>query len=262
MRLEDATEFLAIDFDAPRGPALDPELRLPMIEDILEICPSMITLSSTVSTRQDGSIESTTNELRLAHSSVKDFLLSCFTAPTPRSLFGNCAMEDWNAFLSQICIIYLQQITRPPSVETLKSFPAAQYAAQNWEAYLQPLPSKCHLGIHELLFLWFHPSNQTYRNWTLLHDPDLPWRSVDLERKTTPHPLYYASGLGIAGLVKKLLEAGVDPNSEGGTFGSPLTAAVRSGHRPIAELLLSYGANVNSPAGYDSGPLRTAVRHQ
>ncbi|PKK46146.1 hypothetical protein CI102_8362, partial [Trichoderma harzianum] len=56
---------------------------------------------------------------------------------------------------------------------------------------------------------------------------------------------------GHKGVVKLLLENGIDPNfkREHGSEGTPLLSATRGGHEETVKLLLEYGADPNASGG-------------
>ncbi len=162
-------------------------------------------MDTIVLTHEDGSVKETIRELRLAHFSVKEFLLSYDHAASPRTLFGLTALEDWNALLCQCCLIYLSQFTNHLSQKTLLEFPAARYVAENWIFFVQSSPSEYRSAVEELAFQLLYSSTVVYNNWIRLYDHDMPWKGVDLDRGTLPSPIYYASVAGVGFTLESLL---------------------------------------------------------
>jgi ankyrin repeat protein len=212
---------------------------------------------------QDGSIKEVVQELRLAHFSVKEFLISQHLMSLPGTPLQAIVKEDWHAIVSQCCLAYLIQFESPLREQDLQEYPLACYSAQYWiqQAHLSAAESLPE--IEELALRVLSSCKEIYRNWCRLYDPDKPWRGVDFNNSSNsdilPSPLYYASGAGLEGIVRRLLEAGADPNSKGGMFGSALQAASYYGHATIVENLLSAGANPNIRGGVYTIPLSTAV---
>ena len=75
-----------------------------------------------------------------------------------------------------------------------------------------------------------------------------------------PPPLYYASILGMEGVVQMLLRRGDDPEKIAGFCGTPLQAAALSGHLLIVRDLLESGAATNTVAGHYGTALQAAAR--
>ncbi|KAL8830056.1 MAG: hypothetical protein Q9191_001649 [Dirinaria sp. TL-2023a] len=97
VQVQEASEFVAFDFDTKDDLRFDYELRLPEVERIFDICSGLVSMNTIVLTHADGSIKETIRELHLAHFSVKEFLLSYHFTPNPSTLLGPKASEDWNA---------------------------------------------------------------------------------------------------------------------------------------------------------------------
>ena len=97
-------------------------------------------MSTIVFTHEDGSVIETVRELHLAHFSVKEFLLSHYPLPSPRSFFGCAALDNWNALFAQCCLVYLHQFNSPLGPEILLDCPVARYTAQSWIFYAQSSP--------------------------------------------------------------------------------------------------------------------------
>lgn len=172
--------MLAFDFDAKDGLRFDYGLRLPEVEYILAICSGLVSMNTIVLTHEDGSVKETIRELHLAHSSVKEFMLSYYLAPSPRTLFGLTALDDWNSLFAQCCLIYLNQFTSRLNRTALLSFPAARYAAQNWIFFAQSSASDYRSAIEELAFQVLGSSTAVYHNWICLYDHDMPWKGLTL----------------------------------------------------------------------------------
>lgn len=68
-------EIFAFDRSVPDNTTFDPDLRLPLLEDVLALCSGLVTVSERGNTGQpNADLESL--EVRLAHNSVKDYLVS------------------------------------------------------------------------------------------------------------------------------------------------------------------------------------------
>jgi hypothetical protein len=93
---------IAVEIDD--DPRFDPENRLPEPRDILTICSSLVTTATSTVERRDGDTYEI-EELRLAHFSVKEYLISdCIrTGPASRYTIEDFAEEC----IAQTCLIYL-----------------------------------------------------------------------------------------------------------------------------------------------------------
>jgi len=119
--LAEVAEVLAINLDD--RPHFDPDQRLPDPRDILTICSGLVTVSPMqvqCMDRYEGAGEDTgnqhqcivhTGELRLAHFSVKEYLISehIQIGGTPHYRFSKSIAD---AFISQICLVYLLQFKK------------------------------------------------------------------------------------------------------------------------------------------------------
>ena len=171
----------------------------------MAICSGLVSTNTIILAHEDGSIKETLRELHLVHFSVKEFLLSYYLAPYPRTIFGLTALEDWNSLFTQCCLVYLNLFTNRLSQIALLDFPAARPAAQNWISFAQSSPSEYRSAIEKLAFQLLDSSAVVYRNWICLYDHDRPWEGVDFGRRNFPSPLYYASTAGLQGLIESIL---------------------------------------------------------
>ena len=239
LRIEEVAEVLAINTDESR---FDPENRLPEPRDLLTICSSLVTtVAGTVKDNKGASNETT--ELRLAHFSVQEYLIS--DRIRKGAAFQYDIQSRAEEEIVQTCLTYLFYFQKGVlNSENLNIFPLALYAAKHWCRHFRAMKDSdqaIKLGMQ--LF-----QGDTFINWIRLCDPDEPWKGTDMERNITSiaSPLYYASLEGLFKLVSKLLEKGADVNAQGGGYGNALQAALAGGHETLAVLLLEKGADVNA----------------
>ncbi|KAI9773654.1 MAG: hypothetical protein M1840_006928 [Geoglossum simile] len=249
MRVEEVAEALAVDMEGL--PRFDLARRFRDPRDVLDICSSLVTLSpATIGCRQ-----SEIEELRLAHFSVKEYLVS--ERPAPRYRIREISA---NVSIADACLAYLLQFECPNSLssQTAKEYPLARYAAKYWfqhaqltEAYASTTPQL----IMQLLL-----SEVAYVNWVRLFNPDEPWKEPNIANRldTIAPPLYYMSLTGLVGIVRLLLENGADINASGGFYGNALQAASRKGHSQIVQQLLENRANANALGGHYGNALHAA----
>lgn len=109
------------------------------------------------------------------------------------------------------------------------------------DAYLQKL-AEGHL--HDIMTLF------------LVHQP--PLNELDIRGQTA---LHVAARSGCVECVRRLLDAGADPNVVDRSRWTPLMLAARYGHFEVAERLLRAGADVNHQGFRRWTPLHLAVRN-
>ena len=136
----------ALRVDPSRNPPVDPDARLAYPNQILEILPNLITISSrnykpggklfgVRHWRNDHTWAVHAWEIKLAHFSVKEFLLSgmiekCEAAPLLTSINLN------QCFMTEACLYYIlsyeESEEKARSEKDLLSFPLLAYACQYW----------------------------------------------------------------------------------------------------------------------------------
>ncbi|CAF3557114.1 unnamed protein product [Fusarium graminearum] len=191
LKLAEAKEVIATQIeDESRG--FDIKRRLFCDTDILEYCPSLVTVVHTAD-----------KELHLAHFSVKEYLL--------RENQFKIAIAS--LYITKTCLIYLTNIHD----ETKQDFPMARYAAEVWTGYAVLAQDSEDIAGAVVRFL---EEKATFQRWTRLYQPDRGWD------RNPGHPqgsrLYYACFVGLVSPVRDLISKGADINAQGGFFGNAL----------------------------------------
>jgi hypothetical protein len=224
LRIEEMVEVIAVDIKG--DPRFDPENRLPDPRDILTICSSLVTTA--------------TSELRLAHFSVKEYLVSD-RVRTGYSI-AKCAHE----YIAQTCLTYLLHFKGPCLLtsDNIDEFPLARYAAEYWTQHAR-MAGKDADRTYLLSMELFQSKRDAYINWIRLFEPDRPWMEPNMTRRleSVPSPLYYASLEGLIESARQLVEKGADVNAQGGKYGNALQAASGERHEAVVALLLENGAD-------------------
>ncbi|KAI9731302.1 MAG: hypothetical protein M1834_005205 [Cirrosporium novae-zelandiae] len=208
----------------------DPESRLEDAEDILEILGCLV------------SYDENSRLVTLAHYTVGEYFLSSYALTwTPAYHLSPGA---GNIQIAKGCLTYLLLDNLPhlKYKERLESYPLLNYAARYWTTHARRNLSTCPplLDLAMTLLKPTTPPTPNFYSWVqaLVQRPS--WKSHSLPRHFTP--LYFAASFGLTPCVLKLLDAGVDINARGGSYGgTALHAACWRGHPEIAGILINRG---------------------
>lgn len=273
----DVAEAVAVNQETH---TFDPNDRLTDPFDVIEILSSLVTYSSdqillrSSQTPRYGSFPGAerATEIRLAHYSVKEYLLSDRIRSGKASAFNMPGYEAHTS-VAELCLTYLISFDQPDfvSAELLLDYPFGLYAAQFWYQHAQ-ISYSCsesedeatnltRLGIR----LLSPAQSSSYINWLRLCDPCEPWRGVDDGRdlKSTGSPLFYACCTGLLEVARALLDQGADINSCNPCRRlmtmTPLNGAIFGGHFHLVKFLLESGVNVNAIDDWERTPLHHAA---
>ncbi|KAK6523143.1 hypothetical protein TWF694_006038 [Orbilia ellipsospora] len=292
--LEELGEAAVIDpsfgtFEPEESRFLDPE-------KVLELCGSLVTLSSRALDYQELSSEDwlyvkIRNEsirpfwndmerrgakfttVALSHYSVKEYLTS--------SRLQNTSLGDYyttanmaHRFIAECSLLYLLDMGKGEILDKLsfQEFPLLEYTAVNWISHYRLAGEEEDSPATDLLFRLFDDQDPTgYINWLNSYDPDLDapghpdrnsgWR-FDLKKSIGEFvsPLYWAARIGFVSVARHLIDLGADVNgSDRGYFGSPLAVAAFHGHEKMVEYLLECDADPNGRGGNFDNVLQAAA---
>ncbi|KAF8519162.1 hypothetical protein JB92DRAFT_2808791 [Gautieria morchelliformis] len=253
--LSEAVEVLATDPNAKTGPLFDPERRFDDPWDILTLCSSLVSVTTVTDNAlryheylKDGQGQFT--ELRLAHFSVREYLVSeCLRTHCKLSIY-HCDEKLANTFIAKTCVAYLLQFNQHSiSRDIWISHPLCSYAAEYWIRHTQP-DNDDDSTLRRLIMGLLQPESAVYSNWLKLCNPD------SYSRKCAP--IYYMSEAGLAIISQDLLENGADINAQGRRYGNALQIASLSSRHPMIQLLLEKGADVNAQGGQYGNALQAA----
>jgi ankyrin repeat protein len=243
LTLDEIAEIVAIDVD--RDAHYDEEEVLEDPMEALDICSSLVSISTHIGDRRQGSSRQVA---MLAHYSVKEYFLS------DRICAGSAARYSMqhttcHSILARSCLGYLEQILQSDlrSNETLQKAKLARYCAEFWMDHAEEA-GEADVETAQVAVRLLSAENAAYLNWLQIYDPENPWDRPNLTRSlgNVAHPLYYAALFGLADVVDLLLEKGADANAQGGQYGNALQAAAGSGHERTVQLLIAHGAQVNA----------------
>ena len=201
-------------------------------------------------------------EVRLAHDSVKEYLVSERIKGT-NAAFYSISEASSNDFLARSCLAYLMHFKEPLNESTalyLSEYPLLRYSAQEWEYHVIRSGDLDHgHRMSPVLKDFFLCKDSAFSNW--LDGPfssyhgsfqQMEGRADDDEELSMEGRLYHASRLGLQDVCKILLEQGVkaDPPTRSTTglvrsLSTPLQIASHKGNEAVVRLLIDQGANVN-----------------
>ncbi|KAF8496923.1 hypothetical protein JB92DRAFT_2671092, partial [Gautieria morchelliformis] len=264
---DEAVDVIATDADTKGGPLFDRRRRLRDPRDILSICSSLVTISvpdATSSDIKETNDNTEVGEIRLAHFSVKEYLISEHLRNSDAQVsYFHFNKQMAHVFIAKTCLAYLLQFDQDNviSQSTIRSYPLSRYAAKYWMFHAQLDPAGDN-DLHELGMALLEPMSAIYINWLMLYHQYVEWQ------EGRGSPLYYAAKARLEGvcqicggdtIIELLLEKGADVNAQGGEHGSALPAAAYNGHDTTVLLLLEKGADVNAQGGWPGSPLQAAA---
>ncbi|KAF7980071.1 hypothetical protein HWV62_39860 [Athelia sp. TMB] len=241
-------DVIAVDFSTRSIPSFDEDLRYFNPADMMSLCSGLVTAGW--------------GTVKLAHMSVKDFLVSERIKDGPASYFSiNEALA--HSIITKTCLSCILHLGNRPSVNesTVNSFPLVMYAVEHWIYHMRIACEDAH--ILELMARLFSPESNAFSNWVRLNDPDEPWyfsRRTNFSKaaEEIATPLYYASSFGVHEMVKRLIAEEAHIGAQGGRYGNALTAASYHGHDMAVQILLGHDADVNAQGGIYQNALQAA----
>jgi ankyrin repeat protein len=279
MSLSEVAEAIVID---PQSQRFNPDERLFDIRYVLEICSSLLTLSQEKVRRYERYVTRSgkedlkyarrvlegdeDRELRLAHYSVKEYLVSDRIKQGPASKF-HISENEAHELMAKASLTYLSTFDQPLSVSlsTTASFPLIQYAARYWAWHYRLMSSETESITSLAMSFSDTPTKHCFSNWLKITNPDSDSWDLNLGIYTYDYgqPLYYVALLGLTSLAEMLIQAGSDIDAIGGGHNYALCAASYAGHKELVQLLLENGADIgcidDTRVGAKDGALMLAI---
>jgi hypothetical protein len=261
LQVEELAEVLAVDFDNADGiPKLNPKWRWEDEEQaLLASCSSLIVIVESGESRV----------VQFSHFSVREFLTSTRLATSSGDVLRyHIALEPAHTILGQACMsILLRSDDRDEHLGNGvgNNSPLARYAAEHWTAHAQfeHVSSYLRTSMESL----FDQDKPYFAAWLELYDIDPHsggstfYMFTPLNRdKRRASPLYYAALCGFQNLVENLIvKYPQHVNASGGSYWTPLVAALARKHFQTAELLRLSGADPNVQCYLGNTPLHSAA---
>lgn len=250
LHIEELAELAVMNLDAE---PLDELERFWEPEEVLGICPGLLT---TVEEGDNGSGTEPKILVRLAHISIREYLLSDSILKGEVSRF-HVDEPAAHASITECCLIYMRLIKNdlPGAVDDL---PLTLYAAENWVYHYEMVPETA-TKIHHLVFDFFQNRKEIYSNWITYTSSLRPPRlNPDLVNAVLS-PLEAASAYGLSETLKLMFGSEkIDTDSTVALQGA-LRAAYKGTSPPredvrtrTVRLLLQYGANFTGDGKFAS----------
>jgi hypothetical protein len=253
MNLMELVEVLAVDMDGEE-PRFDPENRIPDPKDILTMCSTLVTTVDIIGYAATDRRLETWATVRLAHFSVKEYLLSERIKSSKASIYSIDPISG-NLFIAQTYLVYLlgNQFSEGHCawkyIETrCTTFPLFRAAVILFPTHIGTVDEQVDTKTKQLVQKLFSTRKNTnggnYAAWVGGLIPEADTKTII----NTP-PLYYAASFGMTSIVKVLISD--MPKSEidvkgGRARSTPLHVACFRGQAKIVKLLLEAGADPNS----------------
>ena len=274
LSVDEVAEIVAFE-TSDDSVAFNKDNRLPEPEEILDICSSLVITvdAKGKSTKQmqqcsdrflypdtEWSLDSNLRLVRLAHFSVKEFLLSD-RIHTGSAAFFSINERVAHDVIAKTCLSCLLQYE--PSEKLAGQFPLTSYAIRHWNVHLYFGRNPSTLELGEALF----SSEDKLRNWINLFDFDKQFYTPSgIMVQTCGSPLYYAVLTDLIDLVERMIQSNTSTsrkefvNMQGGVLDTPLQAASFFGSEDIVTLLLENGADPNIYGGAFKSALGAAAQ--
>ncbi|KAI9847938.1 MAG: hypothetical protein M1837_001455 [Sclerophora amabilis] len=264
-------------------PPFDPDDRLFDPLRILDFLPGLVVVSSVGDGGEDK------QQIRLAHFSVKEYLLSPRIRVSPASAFSMIEIEA-HTFIAETCLAYQLQVSNSEFsmieieahtfiaetclayhlqgsnsatslVRLLQKFPLLPYAALYWVQHATMTDSRSWNASVSQLCIELLRSRGSFINWVRISRGPMFFTikpRPETESRYIATKLYYAARHDLLPAVDWLLGNGADVNAQDEINGTALHVASGNGHVAVVERLLKDGADVNAHLGYFNNALQAA----
>ncbi|KAL2071840.1 hypothetical protein VTL71DRAFT_13075 [Oculimacula yallundae] len=203
-------------------------------------------------------------EIRLAHFSIKEYLISSRILPAHADIFG---IQESTAHLHIIesCIAYHLHLSQTilATEETVRKYQLWEYVVKYWPKHLDLVPQEtCSMAIQDGALSIFTKDSQSLLIMVRIRSSDLRRPDWSIAADMLCSPLYCACSTGSGHLVELLLQAdqssSINEVSIQSRYGTALQLAIVSRHESIVQLLLDKGADVNAKGGFYGNALQAA----
>ena len=243
LSVREVAQVVAID--VTREPVFDRDEVLVDPLEALDICSSLVTLTTESEKRAPGTLESK-QIIVLAHYSVQEYLMSDRIQQGPTKRYSMQEIECHRT-ITKGCLGYLSQMQQLPLyILSYDDWALASYTASSWYVHLRRTGVETD-ELSRLVIRLLSTKDTEHLKWFNICDPDerSPYLSFQMPFPSAAE-LYYAALLGLSLVTKLLIDDGVDVDAQGGRYSTALQAASARGHWSVVKLLIDAGANVNA----------------
>ncbi|CUS08888.1 unnamed protein product, partial [Tuber aestivum] len=207
---------------------------------LLSICPSLISFEDA---RNDESSPQEDRRLRLAHFSVKEYLISDRAAQGPGAYYY-ISKDKANLLMGHACLSRILRHSAPGTIsgKRVERTSFLYHSARYWFVYTRsiedPAPAPLSDAVVKVLEL--------DKEWLDIYNPD---KLYSPDPEPYPPAIYYSSLLNLVTACEFLVNRKADTvnvNAQGGAYGNALQAAAIRGNESLPRLLLEHGAEVNA----------------
>jgi hypothetical protein len=169
MSLSEVAEAIAVDRN---NQIFDTENRMLDIFSVLNICSSLVTLSEGAAALRNDQTEEM-SEVRLAHYSVKEYLVSTQIQKGQAKKFAIKETEA-HEYMGEACLIYLLHFNESDSIYEAAwvDYPFLQYAAESWYSHRRAILNASSRIMDLSRALFDIKQGSQFIKWLRLHDPD------------------------------------------------------------------------------------------
>lgn len=219
--------FLAFSFEPLKLDTVAEAALLPHSDSVVNICTSTFV-----------HVEPSTNRIRLAHFSVKEFLVTQEAKP---EWYHFSEVEGHRALANETldCVLGMHGSSESALDVSEDTSSYMLYSASNWDRHLGELKSD--VGEYKDLYDKTYCLFQDERSSVYLHWLVVLSRESPLNHDLGKSPLWHACRLGLKPIVERLLGDGVDPldGDKFGNFMNPMSVAAVNGQFEVLETLLN-----------------------
>ncbi|KAI9717311.1 MAG: hypothetical protein M1812_004838 [Candelaria pacifica] len=260
LTVAEVADVVAINYEDI--PAFDPDDRFDDPLDILTVCSSLVTIETRGSNDFSKALD-----LRLAHFSVKEYLLNTQARTVAASFFqfSEVAAHTSIAEGGLAYLLHFEELDPLPYLQTIGLVPVSQvdfpllsylsgkYENLDWAQHLRVIPEATP-NLTTLARKFFRSDSEAYLNWA-------KYRYLEvMGPDRTANPLTTASGLGWLPIVRILIEDGADIHERSGPRQqTALEASAQGGWTKVVDYLLETGANPNATLAASTSALQGAV---
>ncbi|CUS10752.1 unnamed protein product, partial [Tuber aestivum] len=254
LTLGQLAEAIVIEYDVNEyGEDSEPLFNM---KSLMSICPSLISFEDA---RDDQSSTQEDRRLRLAHFSVKEYLISDRTGQGPGAYY-HISEDKANLLMAHACLsrILRQSAQATISGNKAQNTPFLYHSARYWFMYTRSIEDTAPTPLLDVSVKVL----ELGKEWLDIYNPDQPYWPSTHNAGVYPPAIYYSSLLNLVTACKLLVNRGVDTvnaNAQGGYHSNALQAAAYQGNESVVRLLLEHGAEVNVQGGNYGNALQAAA---